>query len=87
MIGTCLAAEVDASVDTRSSANVSLNNSTRSTQPIIFLLTYRLRWVLGFFKWAMGYEIGLILSIAGIIVIGYEMDVASLHTRTHTKVS
>merc|ERR1719201_82271 len=31
-------------------------------------------WVLGFFKYAAGYELGLVVSIAGVIVIGFSVD-------------
>ena len=32
-------------------------------------LTY-FRWVLGFFKWALDYKLGIVQSVSGVIVIG-----------------
>ena len=48
----------------------------------MLLLCYHLRWVLGFFKYAAGYELGLVVSIAGVIVIGYWANALCLYVNT-----
>jgi len=39
-----------------------------------FTIASILAWVLGFFKFFMGYELGTIVSVAGSIVIGFSVD-------------